>query len=228
MTLTMPKPFMQMRSLLEQGVQNAEQHFRRVVLDAQQQYDAANIDITVAVDGRVSDPAATRYAQRRVVLTSEGQAIKVAVSRAEEMLKEMIRRYTNTQSGALLASVSTFLFRDGSRRPQDITGVLEDFRPGDMIMVMPTTPYYPMVNSYVARAHKYGFMKRAAMRVRNELNINTRRSSNLRVFVARDRAIEQHVPVYKSRGIRSKPGGGIPDNAGLPVIMIRYKKGQRY
>ena len=64
-------------------------------------------------------------------------------------------------------------------------------------------------------------------RVRNELNISSR-SSNLRVFVARDRAIEQHVPIYKSRGIRNKPGGGIPDNAGLPVIMIRYKKGQRF
>ena len=227
MTLTMPKPFMQMRGLLEQGIKNAEQHFRQVVLDAQQQYEAANIDITVAVDGRVSDQAATRYAQRRVVLTSEGQAIKIAVQRAEQLLKEMIRRYTNQRSGALLFSVTSFLFRDGSRTPIDLMGVLEDFKPGDMIMVMPTAPYYPMVNSSVAKAHRYGFMKRAAMRVRNELNISSR-SSNLRVFVARDRAIEQHVPIYKSRGIRKKPGGGIPDNAGLPVIMIRYKRGQRF
>jgi hypothetical protein len=216
-----------LKRLMKQGVENAEKHFRDVATEAARQYKVEEIDITVTVDGRVSDPAATRFAQREVILTNEAQTISLAVRRAEALLKDMIRRHTNTQSGSLVWSVSSFLFRDGSQRPLDVTGsTVDDLGPGDMVMVMPTAPYYPMVNSSVAQATKYGYMRRAAMRVRREFNITTRRKSNLRVFVGRDTKIASMVPVHRGRGIRKPP---FPtETRGLPAIFIRYKRGGRY
>ncbi|MFZ9372059.1 MAG: hypothetical protein ACO25M_09330 [Limnohabitans sp.] len=169
---------------------------------------------TTAVDGRaVSSRAAIASAKRNVRINFPLSQVDLALAIMQRELERAIAQTTTRRTGKLEGSVRVWY--GGNDKPtREVTGTseIEEFLPGDFVVLYAAAPYAAYVNYAVAKSKGKGFVGRAAQRIRSAIR-QKKTSAGLSIYA-------QH-----SKRIANMIGGEATKlDYGVPVIYIKWRK----
>jgi hypothetical protein len=207
---------------LKEFIEFAEQVLHTTAnVELDKQIQLGNDVYTTFIDGRPAvGRSAIPTAKYKVRFNFLQAAITLAIDIMRQELEGAIRRTTIKRTGHLSSVIHVYYgFATGGFRKVTNVKEITDFKLGDYIALVPETEYAGIVNHWVAKNSKTGFMGRAARRIRTKIGGSTARGAvGINVTARFSMSLADRL-VTGSKKLKGK--------GGLPYIRIGLKP-QKY